>query len=71
MYLSVVTELFTNAYTLSGDTFPLDGINDTTVQIKKAKGSKCERCWIIAHEVKASKQHLCNRCNGVINEISK
>ena len=56
---------------LSGDTFPLDGINDTTVQIKKAKGSKCERCWIIAHEVKASKQHLCNRCNGVINEISK
>ena len=49
---------------LSGDTFSLDGVNEIMVKIKKAEGSKCERCWVISKEVKNNK-NLCNRCLGV------
>ena len=55
---------------LSGDIFSLDGINDIKVSIKKAEGSKCERCWIISKEVNNNK-NLCNRCNGVVNDNTK
>ncbi len=55
---------------LSGDTFSLDGINDTKVKIKKADGLKCERCWVISTEVNNNK-NLCNRCQSVVeNEQS-
>ena len=50
---------------LSGDTFSLDGINNTKVKVKKSDGSKCERCWVISKEVN-NNQNLCNRCQSVI-----
>ena len=50
---------------LSGDTFSLDGINNTKVKVKKSDGSKCERCWVISKEVNNNK-NLCNRCHRVI-----
>ena len=56
---------------LSEDIFSLDEINDVKVSIRKAEGSKCERCWVIDKEVETNKQNLCNRCNGVIDGISK
>ena len=56
---------------LSEDIFSLDDINDVKVSIRKAEGSKCERCWVINKDVETNKQNLCNRCKGVIDGISK
>ena len=49
---------------LSGEEFSLDGINDISVNIKKAEGKKCERCWVISKDV-IKDTNLCNRCNDV------
>ena len=51
---------------LSGDIFSLDGINDIKVSIKKAEGSKCERCWIISKEVNNNKEFAVKSDNGII-----
>ena len=45
--------------------FSLDGIKHTAVNIKKANGSKCERCWVLSKEVVINKNNLCNRCQNV------
>lgn len=40
------------------------------INIQKAEGEKCERCWIYSKEVGTNKTHptLCPRCVGVINQ---
>ena len=50
---------------LPGKAFSLDGIKHTAVNIKKANGSKCERCWVLSKEVVINKNNLCNRCQNV------
>jgi isoleucyl-tRNA synthetase len=39
-------------------------IKGLTVGVEKARGGKCERCWIYSESVGADKQHpaVCNRC---------
>ena len=53
---------------ISNDAFHLEEFNNIKVNIYKAEGSKCERCWVIAKEVSNNKK-LCNRCSNVINKI--
>ncbi|MSR64828.1 MAG: isoleucine--tRNA ligase [Verrucomicrobiae bacterium] len=48
------------------------GVNRLSVRIEKATGNKCERCWRWSDTVGRMKDHpdLCDRCDGVIKQIS-
>ena len=43
------------------------------VDVKKAPGSKCSRCWKVLPEVGANKDHpeLCNRCVDAVEHLEK
>ncbi len=38
------------------------------IKITKAKGQKCDRCWKFDESVEKNENHLCKRCQEVINE---
>ena len=46
--------------------FSLDDIKDVVVDVKKAKGTKCKRCWKFDSEINSS--DICKRCSVVIKE---
>ncbi|MBF0479416.1 MAG: isoleucine--tRNA ligase [Candidatus Omnitrophica bacterium] len=43
----------------------------TAIEIQKADGSKCSRCWNYRTDVGQNHEHpdLCNRCNTIVKEI--
>ncbi len=43
----------------------------SSVEIKKAEGEKCLRCWKVLPEVSAKTGHLCNRCEGAVAHHKK
>ena len=45
--------------------FFIDEIKDISVEVKKASGNKCARCWRILEEVKNIGE-TCLRCDDVI-----
>ena len=45
--------------------FILENYKDIIVNIKKADGKKCNRCWKISEEVK-NDNDICNRCDDII-----
>jgi len=49
--------------------FALD--QDLGVQVAKAPGEKCARCWTFSEEVGADQEHpqLCRRCAGVVRRL--
>jgi isoleucyl-tRNA synthetase len=49
--------------------FALD--QDLRVQVAKAPGEKCARCWTFSEEVGADQEHpqLCRRCAGVVRRL--
>ena len=49
--------------------FALD--QDLQVQVAKAPGEKCARCWTFSTEVGADQEHpqLCRRCAGVVRRL--
>ena len=49
---------------LSG--FSLDDIKDVVVDVKKAKGIKCKRCWKFDSEINSS--DICKRCSAAIKK---
>ena len=46
--------------------FSLGDIKDVTVDVKKAKGTKCKRCWKFDSEINSS--DICKRCSVVIKK---
>ncbi len=38
------------------------------VVFKEAEGEKCERCWKVLPEVSNHADHICNRCDAVVNK---
>ncbi len=42
--------------------------DNDSVEIKKAQGTKCERCWKILPEVSEQTCYLCKRCADVVKE---
>ena len=46
--------------------FSLDDIKDVVVDVKKAKGAKCKRCWKFDSEINSS--DICKRCSVVIKK---
>ena len=46
--------------------FSLDDIKDVVVDVKKAKGTKCKRCWKFDSEINSS--GICKRCSVVIKK---
>jgi isoleucyl-tRNA synthetase len=44
-----------------------------SVQISKARGTKCDRCWNYSEQVGKDPEHpsLCGRCVPVISTIEK
>ena len=56
---------------LSGETFNFPEYKDIIVKVKKAIGSKCERCWVILPEVEKNNKNLCNRCSAVVTKYFK
>ena len=38
------------------------------VTIEKAAGEKCNRCWKVLPEVTAHPDHICGRCDDVVNK---
>ena len=47
--------------------FSLDEIKDILVDVKKASGEKCKRCWKISKEV-SNNSDICIRCNEVLTK---
>ena len=48
-----------------------DGAEALKVEIKKAEGQKCERCWNYSIHVGENKNYptICERCSAVLKEI--
>ena len=42
--------------------------DDIKIEVKKAQGQKCERCWKISDDVN-DKSSLCPRCSSVIASL--
>jgi isoleucyl-tRNA synthetase len=55
------------------DGVPGDSLGGITVQVEKAQGEKCERCWIFSHTVGQDAEHptLCARCASVLHLLKK
>ena len=51
---------------ISSSGFSLDDIKDVVVDVKKAKGAKCKRCWKFDSEINSS--DICKRCSVVIKK---
>jgi len=47
-----------------GNPYKSEEIKGLTIGVEKARGDKCERCWIYSESVGADKQHpaICDRC---------
>ena len=45
--------------------FSIDEIKDVFVEVKKASGNKCARCWRVLDEVK-NVGEICLRCKDVV-----
>lgn len=52
------------------DPYALQDIKDLSVEVVRADGQKCERCWKIALDVGHTEPHgdLCGRCNTVVEQ---
>ena len=48
--------------------FSIDEVDSVSIDIKKASGRKCNRCWKIVEEVTNSNE-ICHRCKDVISSI--
>ncbi len=50
-----------------------NGEGPIAVQVSKAAGEKCERCWNFSTHVGEDKEHptVCERCSAVLKEIEK
>ena len=46
----------------------IDEVDGVSIDIKKASGSKCNRCWKILEEV-TSTNKICHRCKDAIGSI--
>ena len=48
-----------------------NGTNPLTIEISKAAGEKCERCWNHSVHVGEDKEYptVCERCSAVLKEI--
>ena len=42
--------------------------DEMRIEFKKAEGEKCVRCWKVLPEVSNHADHLCNRCDDVVNK---
>lgn len=61
VYYSKVAESFVD---YRDETLNLD------IQVSKAKGEKCDRCWKFDDSVSKNENHICKRCQEVLNESS-
>ena len=61
----IVSSFEYNINTPSSDSFSLEYIEDVAVEIQKAKGAKCNRCWKILPEVTG--KEICVRCSSAID----
>ena len=50
------------------DDFSIEEIKGIAVEVKKASGYKCARCWQILNQVKKDGE-ICLRCEGAINAM--
>jgi isoleucyl-tRNA synthetase len=50
-----------------------DGTGEVKVEVKKADGQKCERCWNYSTRVGEDKNYptVCERCSAVLKEIER
>jgi isoleucyl-tRNA synthetase len=50
---------------------PANGTGSVRVEVKKAEGQKCERCWNYSTRVGEDKKYptVCERCSAVLKEI--
>ena len=48
--------------------FSIAGIEGVLVEVKKAFGNKCNRCWKVLKEVK-KEQNICLRCKDIVNNL--
>ena len=50
-----------------------NGTGSLKVEVKKADGAKCERCWNYSTHVGEDKNYptICERCSAVLEELQK
>ncbi len=53
-----------NTGLMEGDTY----YTGERVETEKAEGEKCVRCWKVLPEVAGHVDHICNRCDDVVNK---
>jgi isoleucyl-tRNA synthetase len=46
-----------------------DAPGTAAVEVTRAEGEKCARCWRVLPEVAAHAAHVCNRCAGVVETV--
>ena len=46
----------------------MNEIKGVSVEVKKATGNKCNRCWKILDEVKTS-DDICLRCQDIVSNM--
>jgi isoleucyl-tRNA synthetase len=48
-----------------------DGVSGVKVEVSKAQGQKCSRCWNYSTHVGEDKEYptVCERCSAVLDEI--
>jgi isoleucyl-tRNA synthetase len=70
------TVFIVSKVTVSNDPAPENAFADTesgiAVAVSLSEGTKCDRCWYYAEDVKTDSdgQHLCTRCAAIIKKIS-
>ena len=52
---------------------PVNGTGAAHIEVEKAEGAKCERCWNFSTRVGEDKNYptVCERCSAVLKEIGR
>ena len=51
----------------NSDGFSIDEIPNVKVQVSKASGTKCQRCW--KYESNLVNEEICSRCNDALSKL--
>ena len=68
-FLKIVEDDLATVFIVSNVAVVNADVAELTVEVEKANGGKCERCWAYSETVGENSEHptLCKRCAGILN----
>jgi isoleucyl-tRNA synthetase len=68
----IVSQASLTTEPLNQGAYESENVEGLKIQVASAAGDKCERCWIHAPSVGASREHptICERCESVVQQIA-